>query len=837
MDNSQNLKYGAFVRSKKNKIEELKSDGFNEIDEKKLPSTEDYESIQMEIKEDESLSPDEISDDISSGISAESVSLDEAAVQKDDEIIQNEAESDSGADNLLVIPDDYDWEDRLGLGKSDKKSAKREKKSAKEDKKSAKREKEEKQYKLTRPIGVKLIGITSAIIVISMALVTFVVSYFITADTRINAEENNLTINKRTSDDCENRFSTIKNNTGILYDLVIESNPDVVQENYYKTNFFLRNKDVFAISFITSGRTLINQELFDTKEIDSSVVANYQLLSQKNIESAQKGEVTIDNATPFIGSPAISMCFPITSASKTEIAQVVFSSELLLSSFSTGSANASMLVNESGTILVHSDIELVNKITNLRNNFIVDRLITSRQISEQLTYKNDDGHEYIGAFSRLSTGSCGVITQVSLDVVLEGIRRTTYQIIYLTICILSITILIIWLVARSLSTPLKVLTEVANEIKIGNINTSLFRELSVKRKDEIGVLARSTKDEQEILNTFTKLTNQVVTKAIVLKQIDFEPHLKDVTVFFSDIRNFTAISDQFNQRFEKDSAAKIISFLNDYIGRMVNCISIAGGTVDKFEGDAIMAVFGVLRDDALDFENLDETDEEYKKQLVLHEKHMKEDAINAIRAGLGMRYALMKYNKEASLFNESEESEIQNVKMPVLKIGAGINTGRATVGFMGSDDKMEFTSIGDAVNLASRTESSTKVAAVDFLIAESTYDLLKYEYIRSEFNNNTIRKENENFEIVVEKIPVSFQVKGKGAQNFYGVVNMPKFDIEAFFKTTNPDFVVDDDCKAAVGPEGPESLDEVRQLLGYTKPDYSGAEGEEPETKVKIQNS
>ena len=93
MDNSQNLKYGAFVRSKKNKIEELKSDGFNEIDEKKLPSTEDYESIQMEIKEDESLSPDEISDDISSGISAESVSLDEAAVQKDDEIIQNEAES------------------------------------------------------------------------------------------------------------------------------------------------------------------------------------------------------------------------------------------------------------------------------------------------------------------------------------------------------------------------------------------------------------------------------------------------------------------------------------------------------------------------------------------------------------------------------------------------------------------------------------------------------------------------------------------------------------------------------------------------------------------------
>ena len=137
---------------------------------------------------------------------------------------QNEAESDSGADNLLVIPDDYDWEDRLGLGKSDKKSAKREKKSAKEDKKSAKREKEEKQYKLTRPIGVKLIGITSAIIVISMALVTFVVSYFITADTRINAEENNLTINKITYNAITlsktNQGQTVK--VGDLYGSVFE---------------------------------------------------------------------------------------------------------------------------------------------------------------------------------------------------------------------------------------------------------------------------------------------------------------------------------------------------------------------------------------------------------------------------------------------------------------------------------------------------------------------------------------------------------------------------------------------------------------------------------------
>ena len=80
-----------------------------------------------------------------------------------------------------------------------------------------------------------------------------------------------------------------------------------------------------------------------------------------------------------------------------------------------------------------------------------------------------------------------------------------------------------------------------------NFNTVLFSGLNTKRNDEIGVLARSTKNEREILNTFTSLTNKGVTQAIIKKEIDFEPHLKDITIFFSDIRGFTAISDGFKK--------------------------------------------------------------------------------------------------------------------------------------------------------------------------------------------------------------------------------------------------------------------------------------------------
>ena len=169
---------------------------------------------------------------------------------------------------------------------------------------------------------------------------------------------------------------------------------------------------------------------------------------------------------------------------------------------------------------------------------------------------------------------------------------------------------------------------------------------------------------------------------------------------------------------------------------------------------------------------------------------------------------------------------------PHIRIGSGLNSGRATVGFMGSYDKMEFTSIGDAVNLASRTESSNKPCGTDMLITEDTYNLLKMDYIRCKENNFTIKDEFLKDEVVVEVIPVTFEVKGKGKQHFYGVVNMPNFDIEEFFKTSDPDFVVDEDCRKAIGPTGPKTLAEVRTLLGIPTPDFGGVNLDAEENKV-----
>lgn len=776
----------------------------------------------------------------------------ETVSQEDAEENQDTATQESEPDIQQAYAEDgsFDWEKRYqqleSYEKNKKPSAKKtsakrkqlkkekklQKKQAKLDKKQAKQKKsEDKKIFFKTSIGFKLVTIISLLVIISMGTITALVSYFVTADTRVNAEENNLTINKRASADCQYRLESVINASALLFDLGTGNKSELTR------SFFERNSDIAAIVFFEQNREIINSKFFTDNSITLGMMDSYILINDKNIRAAKSGTSNITNASPYFSVPMLSIVYTLYANGENQTVMVLFSSQSLADSFSTGSVNASYLVNNDGDVLIHSDMNLILQGHNIKNTYLVEKMIGSSQTGEQLVYVDADGEEYFGAFTKINLVNCGVITQASTQIVLEGIRKTTLQNIYLTLAILSISILVIWIFARSLTAPLKLLTEVTEEINKGDFETPLFDSLKSKRRDEIGVLNRSTKNEREILNTFTKLTNKGVTKAIVLKKIDFEPHLKDIAIFFSDIRGFTAISDGFNNRFGEKSAAHIINFLNEYMQRMVNCIAITGGVVDKFEGDAIMAAWGVLRDDNLDFELLDVTSKEYKEKYEIHQKHHKEDTISAITAAIAMRYALMEYNKAAAAFTAEHENDPQAVYKPHIRIGSGINIGRATVGFMGSNDKMEFTSIGDAVNLASRTESSNKPCGTDLLITQDTYDLLKYEYIRNESNNYTILPENQDKEIVVEKIPVSFEVKGKGKQYFYGVVNMPMLDVEKFFKTTNPDFVVDPDCARAVGPLGPETLSEVRQLLGIPEPDFSGVNLGEEENKIQVSSS
>ncbi len=166
-----------------------------------------------------------------------------------------------------------------------------------------------------------------------------------------------------------------------------------------------------------------------------------------------------------------------------------------------------------------------------------------------------------------------------------------------------------------------------------------------------------------------------------------------VSILFSDIRGFTSLSERLQPE-------EVVSILNDYFKEMVEIIFKWQGTLDKFIGDAIMVFWGAP---------------------LYQEDH----ALRAVSCALDMIEALKKKNKEW-----------QNKGLPELKIGIGINTGEVLVGNIGVEGKkMDYTVIGDNVNLASRLESLNKKFNTQILVSEYTVNLIKSYLLEGKLGN------------------------------------------------------------------------------------------------------
>ncbi len=267
----------------------------------------------------------------------------------------------------------------------------------------------------------------------------------------------------------------------------------------------------------------------------------------------------------------------------------------------------------------------------------------------------------------------------------DVIRAKASSRVLLTVLALAMAVLCMligFIVTRSISLPVKALTHGTMQIQARNFDYKVHTEA----RDELGTLAKSFNEMASGLKEgeFVKSTFQKYVSRSVVDQLIDNPDLvklggerKRLSIFFSDIRGFTSMS-------EKMEPEEVVGLLNEYLTKMTEIIFEFSGTLDKFIGDAIMAIWGAPVDQP-------------------------DHAERAVLAAIKMQEAISELQKKW-------EKEGQKV----IHIGMGVNTGDVVVGNMGANIRMDYTSIGDDVNLAARLEENAKGEQI--LISHPTYE-------------------------------------------------------------------------------------------------------------------
>jgi adenylate cyclase len=236
-------------------------------------------------------------------------------------------------------------------------------------------------------------------------------------------------------------------------------------------------------------------------------------------------------------------------------------------------------------------------------------------------------------------------------------------------------------VGRTIVRPLRSLEASMHRVETGDLETTA----AITRDDEIGHLAAAfnrmvagLRREAMVRDLFGQYVSPEVARLAIEQEGHLEGQVIRCTVLFADIRRFTALAEVL-------PPARLIGTLNRYFERMLAAVEAEGGIVNKFGGDSLLAIFG--------------------SPLNPSEDH----ATRAVRAAQRMRAALEAFNREQ-----------RAAEMPELVVGCGVATGEVVAGNVGSTRKLEYTVIGDPVNLAARLQELSPELQASILVSDET---------------------------------------------------------------------------------------------------------------------
>lgn len=264
-----------------------------------------------------------------------------------------------------------------------------------------------------------------------------------------------------------------------------------------------------------------------------------------------------------------------------------------------------------------------------------------------------------------------------------------------------------WMVDWLVVQPVDTLKRTAQAVSAGNLNV----RIPLQRADELGLLIdefnqmiAQLQEKQRLQQTFGRHVGQVAAQQILQRNPGLGGIEQELTVLFADLRNFTARSRQC-------SPQQVVTLLNLFLTNMVEIVEQQGGMVNKFLGDGLMALFGVG-------------------------EHHRDHGARAVAAGQAMLTRLQQIN----LYLEQQGQ-------PPLAMGIGIHTGPAVVGSIGSPTRLEYTAIGDTVNIAARVESLTKRLGEPLILTTATRQTLPASVLTQELPPQLVKGQSQPLQL------------------------------------------------------------------------------------------
>ena len=322
----------------------------------------------------------------------------------------------------------------------------------------------------------------------------------------------------------------------------------------------------------------------------------------------------------------------------------------------------------------------VDLLTKLHQPSLTPLLVTNPPKVQDVLLQNKAYLSLVLPIQGGGEGKTLVVLQRSLEKALQPYLRLRSIMLLLFGLGLLFSILSAILIARNVSRPLEALTKRVQQIAIGDYQSATL----LQRNDELGKLSvavnkmrQGLQERDRVRNLLGKVVSPEIASELLSKTIELGGEERQATILFSDIRQFTNLCEGRNPK-------EILQLLNRYLSQMSNAIEDHDGVIDKYIGDAIMALF----------------------DLPVSRKNAAEQAV---LSAIAMSKALTLLNIDLAKENQT-----------LIRIGIGINSGNVVAGNMGSPSRLNYTVIGDSVNLASRLESLTQYFGVGIIVSEAT---------------------------------------------------------------------------------------------------------------------